>query len=105
MKSADGRECSFVRHKKILLAGKKTTKLHLLNPTAREVEKIEVDGCAITEGRRCDWLILVQDRKPHEEIYVELKGSKIHHAVEQLEAAIQKLSAAPPARASVAWLF
>jgi hypothetical protein len=51
-----------------------------------------VDGCAITEGIRCDWLVLKNDRQPHEEIYVELKGSDVYHAVEQLKATIQKLS-------------
>jgi hypothetical protein len=94
MKSADGRECSsFLRHKKIALSGKKTGKLYLLNPQERKVEKVEVDGCAITDGLRCDWLVLINDRKPHKEIYVELKGSKISHAVEQLEATINNLSA------------
>jgi hypothetical protein len=93
MKSADGRECSkFVRGKTIALSGKRTTRLYLSNPEELEVEKIEVDGCAITEGLRCDWLVLINDRQPQEEIYVELKSSKIDHAVEQLEATIKKLS-------------
>ena len=94
MKSADGRECSsFVRHKKIVLSGKKTTKLCLLNPQERDIEQVEVDGCAITDGLRCDWLVRINDRQPHEEIYVELKSSQVYHAVDQLEATIKKLSA------------
>jgi hypothetical protein len=94
MKSADGRECSsLVRDIKIALSGKRTTKLYLLNPQEREVEKIEVDGCAISDGLRCDWLLLINDRQSHEEIYVELKSSKVYHAVEQLEATINRLSA------------
>jgi hypothetical protein len=82
-----------VRDTKIALSGKRTTKLYLSNPQEREVEKIEVDGCAITDGLRCDWLVLINDRQPHEEIYVELKGSKVSHAVEQLKATIKTLSA------------
>ncbi len=94
MKSPDGRECSdFHRHKKIALSGKKTTKLYLLNPTERRVEQIVVDGCAIMEGRRCDWLVRVDDAMSKEEIYVELKASKVDYAVEQLRATIEKLSA------------
>jgi len=94
MKSADGRECSsFVRQKNIPLFGKRTTKLYLLNPQERKVERIEVDGCAITDGLRCDWLVVINDSLKHEENYVELKGSKIDHAVEQLKATINKLSA------------
>jgi hypothetical protein len=93
MKSPDGRECStFVRHKKIALTGKKTAKFYLLNSTQRRAEKIEVDGCAITEGKRCDWLVLLDDKTSKEEIYVELKGSAVYDAPEQLRASIERLS-------------
>ena len=64
-----------------------------LNPTEREVEKIEVDGCVITEGIRCDWLVRLNDATSKEEIYVELKGSDVYHAVEQLQASVERLSA------------
>lgn len=93
MKSPDGRECStFLCHKKIKLAGRRTSTLYLLNPLPRQVERVEVDDCAITEGRRCDWLVRLDDAVSREEIYVELKGSDILHAVDQLEATIHKLS-------------
>ena len=76
MKSPDGRKCSkFLRDKKIALSGTRTTKLYLLNPAERRVEQIEVDGCAMTEGKRCDWLVRLNDASSKEEIYVELKGS------------------------------
>jgi len=94
MKSPDGRECSaFLRHKKLALSGKKTTTFYLLNPTEREVEKIEVDGCVIMEGIRCDWLVRLNDATSKEEIYVELKGSDVYHAVEQLRTSVERLSA------------
>ena len=94
MKSPDGRECgAFIRHKKIALRGKKTTRLYLLNPTERQVEQIEVDGCAIMEGKRCDWLVRLDDAASKEEIYVELKGSAVYDGVEQLQATIEILSA------------
>jgi hypothetical protein len=67
--------------RKLVLGGKKTASFYLLNPTEREVERIEVDGCAITEGKRCDWLVLLDDAISKEEIYVELKGSAVYHAV------------------------
>lgn len=82
-----------MRQKKITLSGKRTTKLYLLNPQEQTIEQIEVDGCAITEGLRCDWLVVVNDNLKHEEIYVELKGSKIDHAVEQLKTTMKRLSA------------
>ena len=75
MKSPDGRECStFLQHKRIALSGRKTTRLYLLNPAERQVEQIEVDGCAITEGKRCDWLVRLNDASSKEEIYAELRG-------------------------------
>jgi hypothetical protein len=93
MKSPDGRECStFLRHKKIALAGRRTATLYLLNPLLRRAERVEVDNCVIAEGPRYDWLVRLDDATSREEIYVELKGSDILHAVDQLEATISKLS-------------
>jgi hypothetical protein len=45
------------------------------------------------DGIRCDWLVRLNDATSKEEIYVELKGSDVRHAVEQLRATIVKLSA------------
>lgn len=94
MRSTDGRECStFVRHRKIALSGRRTTTLYLMNPRERRVEQVQVDGCAITDGARCDWLVFLDDDTSREEIYIELKGSDISHAVEQLRATVTRLSA------------
>jgi hypothetical protein len=94
MRSPDGRECSiFLRAKKISLAGKNTTTLYLLNPDEWKVETVDVDNCAITSGPRCDWLILLNHPFPREELYIELKRSRVDHAVEQLKATIKVLSA------------
>ena len=94
MRSPDGRECStFIRHRTIAISGRRTTTLYLLNPTEREVEQIVVDGCAITEGQRCDWLLRLSDDTSREELYVDLKGSGVFYAVEQLQTTIPQLSA------------
>lgn len=45
------------------------------------VEKIIVDGCQITEGIRCDFLV----RHKKREFFVELKGEDIKHAFDQLK--------------------
>jgi hypothetical protein len=93
MKSPDGRECStFHRNKRIALRGRRTSTLYLTNPQEQSVEQIEVDGCAITEGRRCDWLVRLVDAPSKEEIFVELKGAGISDAIEQLRESISKLS-------------
>lgn len=54
--------------------------LHFINDSCRDVIKIRVDGCAITEGMRCDYLVLCNKH----EYFVELKGSDIGHAVDQI---------------------
>lgn len=52
-----------------------------------------IDGKIITEGDRCDKLVLVQSniiQNKWIEIFVELKGTKVDHAVEQLKATVDK---------------
>src|SRR6266702_1014909 len=88
-----GRRCDErISHKKIKLSGPRTSTVYLLNPKKRKVEQIEVDGCAITQGLRCDWLVRTTDVGSQEEIFVELKGSDIEHAIKQIEATIPQLS-------------
>lgn len=70
-----------------------------LNPSNQVVGLTKVDGCAITQGIRCDYLYLLQSSR---EIYVELKGADIKRAVKQIAASIPKLSrVAQEARAAV----
>ena len=58
----------------------------------RETIVFKVDGCIITEGRKCDKLILA---KTHVEgndwsaYFVELKTSAIEHAIVQLEGSVR----------------
>lgn len=93
MKSPDGRECStFHNHRRIALRGRRTSTLYLSNPQEQPVEQIIVDGCAITEGRRCDWLLRLIEAPSKEEIFVELKGAGVSDAIEQLRESITKLS-------------
>ncbi|MBD3587917.1 hypothetical protein [Bacteroides sp. GM023] len=75
---------------KIVVVKEKKCKCIFLNPNQYSLTKITVDGCQITEGIKCDYLILDHC---HNEYFVELKGKDLPHAVEQLEASIQQLSA------------
>jgi hypothetical protein len=97
LKIPSGRESCInrLRDKRIALSGKQTSRLYLSNPTERWVEKIQVDGCAITQGLRCDWAVEVDDRVSRKEIFIELKGSHLTHAAKQLAATIVKLSSDP----------
>ncbi|NEO18694.1 hypothetical protein [Moorena sp. SIO4A5] len=68
------------------------SKLTFDNSKRDKILKIKVDGCAIDdENKRCDYALVCSNV----EIYVELKGSKIAHAVEQIESTIKLLSDNP----------
>lgn len=47
--------------------------------------RYQVDGYIITDGDKCDALILVKDGDDFAEVFVELKGSDVSHAITQLE--------------------
>lgn len=82
--------CTWEVTDKILVVKENKCKCIFSNPNQRLLTKIKVDGCQITEGVRCDYLILDHCRN---EYFVELKGKDLPHAIEQLEASIQQLSA------------
>jgi hypothetical protein len=63
---------------------------------------VSIDGCVITDGSRCDFLVLVANRP--DEVYIELKGCDIEHAVEQLEATVVQVSADKIAVAKVCYV-
>lgn len=51
-----------------------------------KINKVRVDGCYITDGSRCDYLVEIINSSSIERVfYIELKGKDIEHAIEQLE--------------------
>tara|TARA_R110002020_G_scaffold240218_4_gene452910 strand:+ start:1360 stop:1770 length:411 start_codon:yes stop_codon:yes gene_type:complete len=69
-------------------SGNNKCEMRFLNPNEREVSKIRVDGCKITEGKKCDFMLLTDT----EENYIEIKGKGVLYACEQIEETIKKLS-------------
>ncbi|MGN0234623.1 MAG: hypothetical protein ACI4B5_09405 [Bacteroidaceae bacterium] len=59
------------------------------NTQRRSYKCVDVDGCTIKDGIRCDKLLLSADER--EERYVELKGTDVVHAIDQLEKTIRRL--------------
>lgn len=53
---------------------------------AKKCAAYQIDGVIISEGRKCDKLILVIDDMSNAAVFVELKGKDISHAIDQLEA-------------------
>lgn len=63
------------------------SRVEIKNPDRVEAIEIQVDGCEITDGLRCDYLLLIKNL----ELFIELKGSDVRHAFKQLEASMQQL--------------
>ncbi|OLT62415.1 hypothetical protein [Moorena bouillonii] len=92
MKSCPGCE-EYKDDKKIVLKEKKS-KLTFENHNKDKILVIKVDGCAIRDNEtlRCDYALVCSNGL---EIYVELKGRDIPHAVKQIESTIRLLSDNP----------
>lgn len=67
----------------------KRSKFRLRNSKRNSIKVIQVDSCAIKNGIRCDYLLILPNKK---ELYVELKGSDVKHAVKQIARSIDLLS-------------
>lgn len=63
------------------------SQLELVNSQQGEIRIVEIDGCVIKDGKRCDMLVIFdwEDK----ELYVAFKGNKVGQAVEQLEETIK----------------
>lgn len=56
------------------------------------VNHYQIDGAVIRTGLRCDYLLINEDKS--DAYLIELKGTDIVHAVDQLEATAQTLKQA-----------
>ena len=79
-----------ISHKNILIEEKKSSKIIFTNENSTEVTKVQVDGCLDIQGIKCDWLLIINE--PYIEIYIELKGSDVEHAFDQIENTIKIVS-------------
>lgn len=70
------------------------SKMNVLNPSLIKVERHKVDGCLIADNTiRCDWkFVVIGEDETRSEVYIELKGKDISHAVEQIVNSVKKLS-------------
>lgn len=60
------------------------------NANRRSVRRVVIDDCVITEGLRCDYLLISSNDVEH---YIELKGCSVRHAVAQIAETIKQVSA------------
>ncbi|MBB6004945.1 hypothetical protein [Arcicella rosea] len=54
----------------------------------KSLKKYRVDNCLISEGEKCDYLLVVEDEKLY---FIELKGSDLIKAVSQINTSLDKL--------------
>ena len=80
------RDPEIVRHER-------RSRFVIRNPNRGSVRVIRIDGCVITEGRRCDWLFIPTSGQV--EIFAELKGSAVGHGIEQIRNTIPQVSEDP----------
>lgn len=89
-------ECTETKTDSKIILTENRMKMTFLNRERKVVKVVTVDNCVVTEGIRCDYLVI--NEKTYE-FFVELKGTDIRHACDQLTASIVQLSANPTRKA------
>ncbi|MBD2277742.1 MAG: hypothetical protein HEQ13_18430 [Dolichospermum sp. DEX189] len=79
-----------INYKNILIEEKKSSKIIFANENLIEVTKVQVDDCLDIQGVKCDWVLIINE--PYIEIYIELKGSEVEHAFDQIKNTIKIVS-------------
>jgi len=84
------KKCNELSSNKIIAVSEKGRKFTIENNSKHNINKVTVDGCYITSGKRCDYLFeLLPNENVETVFYVELKGKDIAKAIEQLEATVK----------------
>lgn len=66
-----------------------STEYRYINQSSNHLAKYRVDGGLILNGAKCDFLLLSCEQK--RAYFIELKGSDILHAIEQIDKSIDSL--------------
>ena len=87
-------ECEEYKFDKRIVLQENKSKITFINPNQDTILVIRVDGCVIRDNEtlRCDYALVLANKI---EIYIELKGSNVLHAVKQIESTIMLLSDDP----------
>ena len=82
--------CNEFSQNKVISVEENKRVFRVVNSSAKNINKVKVDGCYISSSTKCDWLFEILENEAIKNIfYVELKGSDISHAIVQLEATIK----------------
>ncbi len=81
--------CNSLTTNKIVTVSENRRKFTIDNSSALSINRVQVDGCYITSGLKCDYLFEIIDNNNIIKVfYVELKGKNIEHAIKQLTATV-----------------
>lgn len=85
------KKCIEITSAKKIVFKEKRSIVYFINASEISIKKVIIDNCVITEGKRCDYLLLIinSDIKEH---FIELKGSDVGHAIKQLLTTIKIVS-------------
>ncbi|PSF33107.1 hypothetical protein C7H19_20655 [Aphanothece hegewaldii CCALA 016] len=86
----NNQECFETINQKKLCLKEMKTQFYIDNDMQLSIVKAKIDNCLIKNGKRCDWLLIIEQRNI--EIYIELKGCRIKDALEQLEITLNNTS-------------
>lgn len=76
--------------KEIVARDKREKRIYkIINKTSKKFCLVRVDGCLIIEGKKCDYLIV--NCTDQSAIFIELKGSHLPEAAEQIDASLTQL--------------
>ena len=82
-------KCNTYTNNKLVSISENKRTFKIKNSSILYINEVVVDGCYIKVGERCDYLFEIINNDTIKDVfYVELKGSNITHAIEQLKATI-----------------
>ena len=69
--------------------GSGLSKFNAINQASKTIMGLRVDDCLIKEGAKCDYLLIIEAEKKL--YFIELKGSDLVKAVDQISTTLDKL--------------
>lgn len=81
---------NFKDRRSIVSISENKSTYRLSNYQKLEIECFHVDGCLITEGEKCDYLLIVAERNRN--VLIELKGKDVLKAISQIKTTFQRLN-------------
>ncbi|EHH1258022.1 hypothetical protein J7H92_001812 [Vibrio parahaemolyticus] len=81
--------CTTTDNSSTIKVSEKKSSFSVENKDRKDIKKLAVDGCLITDNReRCDWIIY-QEAPQKKAFYVELKGCDVQKGISQLSATLK----------------